>query len=91
MPEVAAVASAIRRYLDEHPRAADTASGIQRWWLAPGYGVVRLQTVEAALALLEREGVIRRLEASWAETAWTRAAALPHTGAATATAVAPRR
>lgn len=74
VPEVAAVAMAIRRYLDEHPRAADTAEGIQRWWLAPGYGEVRLQTVEAALAQLASEGVICKLEASWAETAYARAA-----------------
>ncbi|MDP2006163.1 MAG: hypothetical protein Q8K45_10850 [Rubrivivax sp.] len=77
VPEVAAVAMAIRRYLDEHPRAADTAAGIQRWWLAPGYGEVRLQTVEAALAQLEVQGVIRKLEASWAETAYARAASVP--------------
>lgn len=77
VPEVAAVAQAIRRYLDEHPRAADTAAGIQRWWLAPGYGEVRLQTVEAALVQLEQAGVIRKLEASWAETAYVRAPIAP--------------
>ena len=77
VPEVVAVAQAISHYLDEHPRAADTAAGIQRWWLAPGYGEVRLQTVEAALAQLEVQGVICKLEASWAETAYARAAISP--------------
>lgn len=87
VPEVTAVAMAIRRYLDEHPRAADTAAGIQRWWLAPGFGEVRLQTVEAALAHLEGEGVICKLEAAWAETAYAR----PASGATAPTAPAPAR
>lgn len=73
VPEVAAVAQAIRHYLDEHPRAADTARGIQRWWLAPAFGEVLLQTVEAALVQLEGEGVICKLEASWSEPAYVRA------------------
>lgn len=87
VPEVAAVAMAIRRYFDEHPRAADTAAGIQRWWLAPRHGAVRLQTVEAALAQLEQQGVICKLEASWAETAYARAA----DGPAAPTRPAPTR
>jgi hypothetical protein len=48
----------IRSYLSEHPKAADTAEGIQRWWLAPNYGEVALVTVEMALATLEGEGVV---------------------------------
>jgi hypothetical protein len=57
-----AVAELIRRYLTEHPRAADTAEGVQRWWLAPTYGEVPLGSVEQALAQLEGEGVVRKLD-----------------------------
>jgi hypothetical protein len=57
-----AVAELIRRYLSQHPRAADTAEGIQRWWLAPTYGEVPLASVERALAKLEGEGVVRKLD-----------------------------
>lgn len=56
------VAELIRRYLTEHPRAADTAEGIQRWWLAPTYGEVSLRSVEQALTQLEGEGVVRKLD-----------------------------
>jgi hypothetical protein len=40
MPEtgedtVRAIADEIERYIAEHPEAADTAEGIERWWLPP--------------------------------------------------------
>ncbi len=67
------VAEAIRRYLSEHPQAADTAEGIQRWWLLPSFGEVSLATVEAALAMLEVEGTICRREQAWSPPTWVRA------------------
>ena len=70
VPEVAAVALAIRLYLDEHPRAADTAAGIQRWWLLPSFGELSLATVEAALAQLEEEGVVCRVDGASGGPAW---------------------
>jgi hypothetical protein len=79
-PEVPPVAEAIRRYLSEHPQAADTAEGIQRWWLLPSFGEVSLATVEAALALLEVEGTICRREQPWSPPAWMRAGATPPAG-----------
>lgn len=57
-PSVEQAAEWIRAYLREHPKAADTAEGIQRWWLAPNFGEVALVTVETALAKLEGEGVV---------------------------------
>ncbi len=60
--EKGGVAELIRRYLGEHPRAADTAEGIQRWWIAPAHGEVSLRSVEQALAELEGDGVVRKLE-----------------------------
>ncbi|MCW7541910.1 hypothetical protein OOT46_29360 [Aquabacterium sp. A7-Y] len=61
-PSAGEVATWIRRYLRKHPRAADTARGIQRWWLAPSIGEVPLSTVEQALATLEREGAVYKLD-----------------------------
>lgn len=57
-PSVDQAAEWIRDYLREHPRASDTAEGIQRWWLAPNFGEVALATVEMALAKLHQEGVV---------------------------------
>lgn len=73
MPDVQGVAAAIRRYFEAHPQAADTAEGIQRWWLLPEYGEVSLQTVEAALAQLEQDGEVRKLEQAWSPAAYQRA------------------
>lgn len=61
-PTARQVAEWIHRYLREHPRAADTPAGIQRWWLAPSVGEVALSTVEQALADLERDGVMEKLD-----------------------------
>lgn len=61
-PSVNQVAEWIRSYLRAHPRAADTAEGIQRWWLAPNFGEVALVTVEMALEQLEGEGVVTNLD-----------------------------
>jgi hypothetical protein len=52
----------ICHYLRRHPRAADTPQGIQRWWLAPNDGEVALLSVEQALAELESEGVVQKLD-----------------------------
>jgi hypothetical protein len=59
-PSAHEVAGWICRYLCEHPRAADTSLGIQRWWLAPIRGEVALASVEEALAELENEGVVEK-------------------------------
>ena len=71
------VAELIRRYLAVHPRAADTAVGIQRWWIAPTHGEVSLLSVEQALAELEGEGVVKKLEPSGPEVAYGRGPRFP--------------
>jgi hypothetical protein len=58
-PTVEDAAAWITCYLSAHPKAADTAEGIQRWWLAPHYGEVALLQVELALVKLESEGVVQ--------------------------------
>jgi hypothetical protein len=53
------VVDAILRYLHGHPHAVDTAEGIARWWL-PADGSADTRLVEAALARLEAQGLVRR-------------------------------
>ena len=57
-PTSSEVARWIAGHFAAHPRAADTAPGIRRWWLAPTHGEVDLELVEQALAELEKEGVV---------------------------------
>jgi hypothetical protein len=52
------IAERIRRYVHEHPGAADSATGIAAWWLQDSRGVS--PAVEEALAKLVREGVLQR-------------------------------
>lgn len=78
-PEVAAVALVIRAYLSRNPKASDTAAGIQRFWLPPEVGEVGLPVVEAALAQLEAEGLVHRLEQVWAPASYLRARSADHT------------
>jgi hypothetical protein len=54
------VADEIANYLYEHPDAADTEEGIQRWWLSPACGAPSLEMVRLALEALERRGVITK-------------------------------
>ena len=56
--EVMRIAERIKRYVREHPGAADSAAGIAAWWLRESQGVS--PAVEQALAELVREGVLQR-------------------------------
>ncbi len=53
------IAEAIRRYLAEHPDAADSAEGIADWWLDED---VPATTVRDVLDSLVREGVVEKYE-----------------------------
>ena len=53
-----AVAAEIHRYLCKRPQAMDTLEGIMRWWIPRIRLEEAQETVEQALALLERDGVI---------------------------------
>jgi hypothetical protein len=57
-PTSSEVARWIAGHFAAHPRAADTAHGIRRWWLAPRHGEVELELVEQALAELEKDGMV---------------------------------
>jgi hypothetical protein len=50
------LAETIRRHFVAHPHAADTATGIQTWWLG---GRASIVMVEMALERLQRTGYIQ--------------------------------
>ena len=60
-PGLSEVVDAILRYLHSHPEAADTVDGICEWWL-PVHWCVDPAIVEAALARLQAQGLVRRRE-----------------------------
>ena len=55
------IATAIRCYIHAHPDAADSIDGIHRWWLVPALRDEAPQRVEAAVAQLVRERVLRQV------------------------------
>lgn len=55
------VVNAIVAHLAAHPLATDSASGVTRWWLGPACAGVGVDEVEAALASLVEQGLLRRL------------------------------
>lgn len=57
---VQAIARDIEAYLAVHPDAADSAEGIQRWWLAHAPTEDSLDQVRAALEQLAAAGRITR-------------------------------
>lgn len=58
--EIASVAAAVRRYLRDHPNAADTLEGIARWWLSGNTGNELLIDVERAIEQLVNGGEVSR-------------------------------
>ncbi len=58
--QVAFTAEQIAYYLKNHPSAADSAEGIQRWWIPRQLCEAPLDLVQRALNRLEAEGMIER-------------------------------
>ena len=59
--QLEAIASAILAHLHTHPLAADSASGVARWWLGPAHASVTPDEVEGALKGLVARHVMRCL------------------------------
>jgi hypothetical protein len=60
--EILRIGSAILGYLESHPEASDTEEHIARWWLAEQQVEPRQDQTGRALAWLDRNGFIERLE-----------------------------
>lgn len=58
--ELARLASEIREYLEDHPRAADSAEGVAKWWLKRQRFEQSLTKIRQALEYLEAEGVVKK-------------------------------
>ena len=50
----------LRRYLELHPEAADSLTGIRRWWLPKRLEGVTLEDLETAIATLVESGEMQR-------------------------------
>jgi hypothetical protein len=55
------IAGIIERYVNEHPRAADTPEGIRGWWVAGQRQGDSLQDVETALNYLVELKILSRV------------------------------
>lgn len=78
MPEepdaiIAMLAEQILRYLDTHPKAADSREGIERWWLGGNAGTASPEAVQQALDALVAQGRVRRREVAGGEAIYSRA------------------
>ena len=59
-PDVDAVAATIRRYLLDHPNAADTLQGVAQWWLSGDADEEWLSKVQRAIEQLVKRGEMVR-------------------------------
>lgn len=60
--QVQALARGIERYLEQHPNAADSLEGIQRWWLGrQRYAEDTLKVERALERLIAKRIVARRI------------------------------
>jgi hypothetical protein len=57
---VDAIAQAIEHYLVAHPDAADSVTGIQKWWLPAGLHDCTEETVQRAVERLETQDLLMR-------------------------------
>lgn len=55
------IARALEHYLQRFPDAADSIEGMRRWWLSPFLRDEAPEFVEAAVALLVNDGVLRQV------------------------------
>ena len=58
--QISAVMLAIEQYLEAHPHASDSPTGVRQWWLSGVGEPVTEEVVQRALEQLERSGKIER-------------------------------
>ena len=58
---VGAIENELHRYLLAHPEAADTAAGIQKWWLPERFTGQPPHRIQEALGRLVSRGVLVRV------------------------------
>lgn len=66
--QITETASAIERYLASRPHASETVEGIARWWLLRQRFDDSVATVQNALDLLVKRGVVERLSLAGGQT-----------------------
>jgi len=59
-PDTEDLALRIKEYLSSHHHAADSATGIVKWWLAGEEGLYTSEAVELALKQLIKRGVVKK-------------------------------
>jgi hypothetical protein len=59
LTEASVIAAEIAEYLDGHPNAADSLSGVQAWWLNKRSHLPPRETVRRALSLLVSRRLVR--------------------------------
>ena len=69
--EIAAIADEIIRYLDTHPKAADTLEGITKWWVARQRYYESAEKVQKALEFLVVRELITRVERNTGDIIYT--------------------
>jgi hypothetical protein len=70
-----AIANIIERYLNDHPRAADTPEGIRDWWVARQRYIDSVTEVQNALDYLVASGRLSRCTLADGTTVYARAPA----------------
>lgn len=60
----------LRKHLRSHPHAADTAVGIERWWIDGAASDLPPETLERALQRLVAEGLLRSRVLPSGERLW---------------------
>ena len=66
----AEIQSILLGYLEEHPKAVDTVSGVQQWWLLRRLSQYSLDRVQGALDQLVQTGFIEAVVLDDGQTAY---------------------
>lgn len=54
------IAHEIEKYLQDHPKAADSLEGITKWWLSRIHVEETTEVIKKALEVLEQQGIVTK-------------------------------